>query len=182
MSPFSFLVLSFLFINYSDAMKTLRLIAILLVLSRSLFAQDNTDVLKKLDGAWYTRGKAFGMTADINMVWEPVLQGKFSRISYRMDMQAADGKVQVFEGTALYQPTGDKTYRATWFDSGGEMHPITATTDGVELTSTWGTPETKLGKTIYSLKDNDHVEVIDFIQRKDGTWREFNRNVLARKK
>jgi hypothetical protein len=163
-------------------MKKLQLTAIFIIVVCNLYAQDSADILKKLEGSWYARGKAFRMTADINMTWEPVLQSKFTRISYRMDMQAADGKVQVFEGTALYQLTPDKTYRATWFDSGGEMHPITATTDGVALTSIWGTPETKLGKTIYSFKDNDNVEVIDFIQGKDGTWREFNRNTLARKK
>lgn len=163
-------------------MKQLQMIAVLaftLVLGAT--AQDNPDILRKLEGSWYSKGKAFGMAADINMVWEPVLQGKFTRISYRMDMQAADGKVQVFEGTALYQPAGDRIYRATWFDSGGEMHPIQATTDDVALTSIWGTPGTKLGKTVYSFKDSDNVEVVDYIQRKDGTWREFNRNVLTRK-
>lgn len=164
-------------------MKHLRFIALLLLaISYDLPAQENSDILKKLEGAWYAKGKAFGMSADINMTWEPVLQSKFMRINYRMDMQASDGKVRVFEGTALYQPNGDKGYRATWFDSGGEMHPISATTDGVALTSTWGTPDTKLGKTIYAFKDNDNVEVTDFIFRKDGTWREFNRNTLTRKK
>jgi hypothetical protein len=155
---------------------------VILVFLTSIVNAQDIDILKKLEGSWYCKGKAFRMNADINMVWESVLQGKFTRISYRMDMQAADGKIQVFEGTALYQPTPDKNYRATWFDSGGEMHPITATADGVALTSIWGTPDTKLGKTIYSFKDNDNVEVIDYIQSKDGSWREFNRNTLSRKK
>jgi hypothetical protein len=116
------------------------------------------------------------------MVWEPALLGKFTRIDYKMEMQRADGKIQVFEGTAMYQQSPDKTYRATWFDSGGEMHPISATSDGVSLTSIWGTPGTKLGRTIYSFKEKDSVEVTDFIQTKDGAWKEFNRNVLARNK
>lgn len=163
-------------------MKELRSTAILLFFTSTLLAQDSPYILKKLEGAWYAKGKAFGMPADVQMTWEPALQNKFTRINYRMDMQGSDGKVQVFEGTALYQPTGDKNYRATWFDSGGEMHPISATSDGTTLTSTWGTPDTKLGKTIYALKENESVEVIDYIQKKDGTWREFNRNVLTRKK
>jgi hypothetical protein len=163
-------------------MKHLLIVLLVISVACDLAAQDTSDILKKLEGAWYAKGKAFGMTADINMAWEPALQNKFMRINYRMDMQTSDGKTQVFEGTALYQPAGEKTYRATWFDSGGEMHPISATTDGMSLTSIWGTPATKLGKTIYALKENDSVEVIDYIQKKDGTWREFNRNVLMRKK
>jgi hypothetical protein len=152
------------------------------LLCMDLSAQDNSNILKKLEGSWQAKGKAFNMPADITMVWEPALMGKFVRINYKMEMKRADGKVQVFEGTGMYQPTGDTTYRATWFDSGGEMHPIKATSDGVALTSIWGTPETKLGKTIYLFKGSDNVEVTDFIMLKDGTWKEFNRNVVARRK
>jgi hypothetical protein len=155
------------------------LLFIILLAPVSLSAQ---DILLKLQGSWHGKGKAFGMPAEITMTWEPALRNKFTRLNYKMEMQASDGNTQVFEGTALYQPTADNTYRATWFDSGGDMHPIAATNDGTSLTSIWGTPETKLGKTIYSFKENDSVEVTDFIQKKDGTWKEFNRNTLARVK
>lgn len=60
------------------------------------------------------------------------------------------------------------------------MHPITATDDGTTLTSVWGIPGKKLGKTTYSFKDEKTVEVTDYIQRKDQSWNEFSRNTFKK--
>ena len=98
-----------------------------------------------------------------------------------MDMKAKDGSTQVFEGVGLYKAVNEKVYVATWFDSGGEMHPIKATSDETSLTSIWGTPDTKLGKTIYRFVDDNTVEITDFIQNKSGEWKQFNKNTVNRK-
>lgn len=141
-----------------------------------------TDPLeKRILGAWSARGKAFGMPADITMNWEPGLQNKFLQLSYRMEMRDSSGRVQTFEGKAYYQPTGTPgQYQATWFDSAGEMHPVQATYDGQTLTANWGTPATKTGKTLYRFVDDNTLEIVDYIQAKDGSWKEFNRNTVLK--
>jgi Protein of unknown function (DUF1579) len=137
--------------------------------------------LEKLKGTWVAKGSAFGMPADVEMTWMAALGGRYTQIQYKIVMHGKEGKDQLFEGTAYYKPAGENKYVATWFDSGGEMHPITATSDENALTSFWGTPETKLGKTIYKLLDNNTVEITDFIQKKDGSWQQFGKNTLIMK-
>jgi hypothetical protein len=148
-----------------------------------LQAQDTTrqSILLKLEGQWQGTGKAFGMPAEIIMNWEKILANKFMKITYKMNMTAKDGSIQVFEGTAFYKETQKNEYVATWFDSGGEMHPIKAISDANSLTAIWGTPETKLGKTIYRFLSDTQVEITDFIQTKNGEWRQFNKNIVVKK-
>ncbi|MFN8336481.1 MAG: hypothetical protein U0U09_15240 [Cyclobacteriaceae bacterium] len=139
------------------------------------------NFLDKLKGTWQAKGTAFGMPADVTMIWTTVLGGRYTQIQYTIVMHVKDGKDQQFEGTAYYKSIGENKFVATWFDSGGDMHPITATHDEATLTSWWGTPDTKMGKTTYTLKGDNSVEVTDFIQKKDGAWQQFGNNTLARK-
>ena len=140
-----------------------------------------TPLEKRLLGAWSAKGRAFGMPADVTMKWEPDLQGNFLLLSYRMDMRDTTGKVQVFEGKAFYKASKEAgKFTATWFDSGGEAHPIEAVYDGTALTANWGTPTTKMGKTIYRFVDDNTIEITDFIQAKNGEWKQFNRNTVRR--
>lgn len=138
------------------------------------------NILSRLEGNWSANGTAFGMPAVVTMSWTPALLGKYHQLNYKMVMTTKDGKQSVFEGTALYKPSGDNAFVATWCDSQSEMHPITATSDAEALTSLWGTPETKQGKTIYRFVAGGQVEVTDFIMKKDGTWAKFNQNTLAK--
>lgn len=159
----------------------IRCLPILLAISIGASAQvSQHPFLKDLKGEWSADGKAFGMPAKISMSWQPSLEDKFMHLIYKMEMRSQDGKTQVFEGTAFYKPSGDNQLKATWFDSGGEMHPITATVEGTTLTSIWGTPETKLGKTTYQIIDGNKVEIVDSIRKSDGTWKEFNRNTVQK--
>lgn len=139
------------------------------------------NFIEKLKGSWQAKGTSFGMPADIDMTWASALGGRYAQIQYKIVMHGKEGKDQLFEGTAYYKPAGENKYLATWFDSGGDMHPITATNDDTTLTSLWGTPETKMGKTVYKLLDEKSVEVTDFIQKKDGTWQQFGKNTLTKK-
>jgi hypothetical protein len=144
------------------------------------YAQTSSDFLTKLNGQWAGTGKAFNMPADITMSWEKTLNNQFYQLRYRMDMKAPDGNIQTFEGTAFYKIASEKELVATWFDSGGEMHPIKASIDTTSLTAIWGTPETKLGKTIYQFTSDKTVEITDFIQNKKGEWKQFNKNTVKR--
>lgn len=158
------------------------IIAIAFVCSCITVGQAQTgNFLDKLMGTWQAKGTAFGMPADVKMIWTTVLGGRYTQILYTIVMRTKDGRDQQFEGTAYYKPAGENKFAATWFDSGGDMHPITATHDETTLTSWWGTPETKMGKTTYRLVDDKSIEVTDFIQKKDGTWQQFGKNTLARK-
>lgn len=138
------------------------------------------NFLDNLKGTWKAKGKAFGMDADVTMIWTTVLGGRYVQIQYTIAMHGKDGKDQQFDGTAYYKSAGENKFVATWFDSGGDMHPITATYDEATLTSLWGTPETKMGKTTYRLVDEKSIEVTDFIQKKDGAWQQFGKNTLIK--
>lgn len=155
-------------------------IVILILLSYFSNAQTSSEFLSKLAGNWSASGKAFNMPAEISMSWKKCLGDKFHHLSYRMDMKAPDGSTQTFEGTAYYKVATGMELVATWFDSGGEMHPIKATVEGESLIAIWGTPETKLGKTIYRFIDYKTVEITDFIQNKKGEWKQFNKNEVTR--
>lgn len=143
-------------------------------------AQTSSELMAKLNGQWAGIGKAFNMPADITMSWEKTLRNQFYQLRYRMDMKAPDGTIQNFEGTAFYKIVSEKELVAAWFDSGGEMHPIKASIDGTTLTAIWGTPETKLGKTIYQFTNDQTVEITDFIQNKKGEWKQFNKNSVSK--
>jgi hypothetical protein len=155
---------------------------VLSVASTSGLAQEPGNFIDKFVGYWQAKGTSFGMPADIDMIWTSTLGGRYTQIQHKILMHGKEGKDQLFEGTAYYKPSGDGKYVATWFDSGGDMHPIAATNDETTLTSLWGTPETKLGKTIYKLLDAKTIEVTDFIQKKDGSWQQFGKNVLSKVK
>lgn len=159
-------------------MRRIRLTLLVLFLSCYSYAQES--ILERLSGNWSAKGSAFGMPADITMNWEPALAGKFYRLQYKMIMTTQSASQSVFEGVAYYKNAKDNTYIATWFDSQGNMHPITASSDATTLTSLWGTPETQQGKTTYRLINDKEVEVTDYILRKDDTWSQFNQNMLLR--
>ena len=137
-------------------------------------------MLSQFVGTWKGEGKITGLDSRIVMSWENVLDGKFVKLSFRNEMKKKDGGTQVFEAYAYYKPIDEQKYKGSWFDSGGELHPLDATIEGNALNTLWGTAETKLGRTIYRLVDDKKMEVVDSIRLKDGTWREFGRAVYIR--
>jgi hypothetical protein len=60
------------------------------------------------------------------------------------------------------------------------IRPIEASRLGESLVAKWGTAETELGETTYRLMPDGSMEIIDRVQGKDGTWREFGRVVVKR--
>ena len=148
-------------------------------IARSPQKPQSTELLP-LMGAWKGSGKFSGRDSNVEMKWESVLGGRFVRLSYRNTWKTAQDKTLTIEGHAYYQSLNNGEYRANWFDSYGKARPIEAKFENGALSATWGTPATELGKTVYKLVTPDQVEIIDTVQLKDGSWREFHRALLRR--
>lgn len=54
-----------------------------------------------------------------------------------MKMKSPGKLYQKFEGVAYYKSDNTHHHSATWFDSGGDMHPIKATDDSKTLIYIW---------------------------------------------
>ena len=141
---------------------------------------ETESFLNRLQGSWQGEGKAFQMTARLQMKWEWVLGDKFLRLTLRNTMRGPNGQTQVFEGHAYYRSSGESTYEGKWFDSRGESFPIKAQAEGDALIALWGTPEQEQGKSIYRIIESGKMEVVDSVRQKDGAWKEFARFVVSR--
>lgn len=151
-----------------------------LFVSATLAQTNNSIFLNKMEGVWVGKGTAMGATSNVTMEWGKALGHKFYRINYTMQMSFNGGE-QVFEGMGLYKLLKEGGYEGTWFDSGGEMLPIKSSDDGKTLTSFWGRPSEKYGKTEYEFIDDKTIEVRDATQNKDGSWRPFAKSTLTKK-
>ena len=154
--------------------------ALLLLLPLTRARSETEQFLNRFQGSWQGEGKAFQMTARLQMKWELVLGDKFLRLTLRNTMRGTNGQTQVFEGHAYYRSSGESRYEGKWFDSRGEAFPIMAQAEGDALVSSWGTPEQEQGKSIYRIIDSNKMEVVDSVRQKDGTWKEFGRFVISR--
>lgn len=153
-------------------------LVLLLLLPGAAYTQSET-VFKRLHGSWSGEGKSMGMPARLRMTWEWVLGEKFLRLSLKNEMTTPGGQVQLFEGHVYYLP-GEGRCDGMWFDSRGISFPIKCTSDGQSLTALWGSPDQETGKSIYSFSAEGKLEVVDFVQQKDGSWKEFGRFVVSR--
>ena len=159
------------------------LLVLVLALHGQVFAQSPAGTLvDRFQGSWQGDGKTLGMSARLQMKWEPVLGSKFVRLSLRNEMETPAGKKQIFEGHAYYQRdrASETIYEARWFDSRGLSFPIKARIEGESLVAEWGSPETEQGKSIYRLLEPNRMEVIDSVKQKDGAWKEFGRFSVVR--
>ncbi|GAA4272894.1 hypothetical protein GCM10022258_21880 [Aquimarina gracilis] len=121
---------------------------------------------------WEGKGELLGSTASFRMNWEPILEGKFFRLSFQN--QRDQSKEYIFRAMGVYQPNSDDTFTGTWFDSGGFSFPIKGSFSENELVVYWGTPETEEGKTIYTINEGGSVSVRDYVL-KDGKLIQFGK-------
>ena len=135
--------------------------------------------LSDLKGDWTSTDPAFGAPAASSLSWTPVLNGKFYRLDYQINRAGDDGNVPIFQGVAFYREKEDGTLEAFWADSGGDLLPINADSDGTALIANWGTDGSKQGTTRYELTTDGTLMVTDKILM-DGDWREFNRSTFHR--
>jgi len=142
-------------------------------------ARSERPIFETLEGDWEAAGMAFRQPATSFMRWERVLGGKFWRLNYRIDF--ANPETSDFEGVGYYKPaaSGEGRYVGTWADSTGDLHALDVTDDGSTLTTLWGVPGEKYGRSVYALTADGGVLVTDEIQR-DGQWRQFNSTKFRR--
>lgn len=133
-----------------------------------------------LVGHWQGTGEVRGMPSKQEMHWEPVLDGRFLRLSFDNRMTAPDGKEWRFQAQSYYRVEADDTIAGTWFDSRGVSFPLAGTVEpGGAMTILWGTPETERGRSSYRISDAG-LEVTDEVMGPDGAWRTFGRTTLTR--
>lgn len=138
------------------------------------------DFFARLAGDWLGAGEVRGMASAQKMNWEPVLDGKFLRLSFDNRMTGDDGSAWRFSALAFYRIRDDGTIAGTWFDSRGVSFPLSGSVDaGDTLTILWGTGDTERGRTRYRLSAAG-LEVTDEVMTKEGGWRGFGRSLLAR--
>lgn len=138
-------------------------------------------ILTRLAGSWSGEGLHLGKKAKQQVKWEHILEGKFARLSLRVETRSAEAGNQSFEGHAYYRPTEAGRYKGNWFDSQGNAFPINAQQEGDTLTALWGEAGKEEGRSTYRLLDaGKKLEVVDAFRAKDGSWREFGRFVLTR--
>ncbi len=138
-------------------------------------ASDKTSFLRQLEGGWIGTGAVMKREAHVELTVTPVLGERFVRLAW-VNHGGKDGR-HLFEGLALYEERADGTLSATWWDSQGARHAVTAGVQGSSLTALWG----EQGKTVYRLLEPGELEVTDSVKQRDGSWAEFGRSRLKRK-
>jgi len=131
--------------------------------------------LRTLAGGWIGTGTVNQREAHVELAVEPVLGGRFVRLNW-VNNGGKDGR-DLFEGLALYGELPDGSFAATWWDSQGARHAVTATAEGSALTALWG----ERGRTVYRLLESGALEVTDSLKQSDGSWSEFGKSTLKRK-
>ncbi|MEO1136990.1 MAG: hypothetical protein AAFW68_10360 [Pseudomonadota bacterium] len=142
-------------------------------------ADDPAALIKQFEGRWASDGKAFGASAQSEMIWAYALDDKFMRLDYRIEMTREGGEASVFQGAAFYRLSDSAKLRAFWADNSGDLHPVSAEHDGSAIVSHWGEDGGKQGRTRYELLGSGDMMVTDWIRTPEG-WRQFNRNVFTR--
>ena len=125
-----------------------------------------------LVGKWEGQGKLFGVEASFNMTWTWVLSRQFLRLSFQNSFPGRDGQERVLRARGFYRYKEDGSVDGTWLDSRGELLPLRGNVQKGRLDIKWGTPKTEVGRTVYRILDNDHVQVLDYVL-KDGEWEQF---------
>lgn len=133
-----------------------------------------------LAGEWQGSGEINGMASVQQMHWEPVLNGRFLRLTLDNRMTAADGVERRFQAQAFYRAGDDGAIAGTWFDSRGISLPLVGSIDdqGV-MTILWGTDDTERGRSSYRIVA-DTLAVTDEVLTPAGAWRVFGRAKLSR--
>lgn len=147
-------------------------VAMLLVLAQSTQVD---PLLARFEGQWAGEGTVLKLPSKVRLTWEWTLDRQFLRLTFVNQMPT-----RRFEGHAYYRATGKGGYQGVWFDNSGMIRPIEATRNADAMVAKWGTPETEVGETTYRLLPDATMEIVDRVQSKDGSWRDFGRVVATR--
>ena len=138
-------------------------------------AFETTSFLRRLAGGWIGSGAVQKREAHVELTVSPVVGGRFVRLHWA-NTGGRDGR-ELFEGLAIYEECPDGTFAATWWDSQGARHAVTAIASASALTALWG----DRGRTVYRLLETGELEVVDSMKKTEGSWAELGRTTLKRK-
>lgn len=156
------------------------ILAAALLLGTALPAKaEDEQLLVGFIGEWQSNGDAFGRPALSTISFTPVFEGKFVHLEYAIKIIEGDTLLPAFSGAAYYKHVSGDQYQASWADSEGSIHPITATLNGQALTSLWGTENTRQGRTRYEILGDGTMRITDWAGV-GNDWRQFNQNVFSR--
>lgn len=133
----------------------------------------------RIAGQWQGTGEVRGMASVQQMAWQPVLDGRFLRLSFDNRMTGADGKEWQFQAHGYYRIQADGTITGTWFDSRGVCLALSGNVDeGGTMTILWGSDDTERGRSSYRI-DAEGLLVTDEVFSREGEWRVFGRSRLS---
>lgn len=136
--------------------------------------------LQPLLGRWAGAASLHDREFRLELDWLTALGGRFTRLEHRLHPTSPLGAPPVFEAVGYYRGLDSVSVHGEWFDTGGSQRPIHLRRSGVIWTSDWGTAETELGRTRYTLEGDSVLAVLDSVLARDGHWREFGRARLRR--
>lgn len=122
-----------------------------------------------LMGEWRADCDTWGAAARCELDWAPGLHENHTTVRYAI-LHAGSGE-SIFSGDGVYRITGEDII-GYWSDSGGAIHPLSATWEDGALTTHWGTAGSAQGRTRYHLGDDGSLQVTDWALNDDG-WVQF---------
>jgi len=150
----------------------------------TLANQAKADVWSQLHGRWGGEGEVSGMHAAIVLTFRPALSGRAHHLAFDNQMRATDGKNWHFAAEAIYSCAhagdGASACRGHWYDSRGQVLPLTVEVAADYLKVDWGDASSERGRTEYRLLSADRLQLSDEVLGKDGVWKAFGRSELQR--
>lgn len=113
---------------------------------------------------WKGEGILLGAEATFEMKWGKVLGGQFYQLTFQNERITETGKI-TFNAMGFYKPKEDGLFEGTWLDSRGLSFPLKGTVANNQLVVDWGTPDTEVGKSIYTINTDGTISVEDYIQQ-----------------
>lgn len=105
-----------------------------------------------------------GSEAKFEMQWDKVLDGQFFRLEFKNETTGENEKMAM-KATGYYKLIDESAFVGTWFDSRGITFPLKGKVLDNQLIVEWGTPETEVGRSVYTIQSNGQVLVEDYIKQ-----------------
>ncbi len=131
--------------------------------------------MDRLSGGWIGQGQLIKRDSHAELSVEAMPGQSLFALRWR-NVVMSDPR-GLFEGFAVYAAGANGDFNADWWDSGGARYAIKATAAGSAMTAWWGDQ----GRTVYTLREDGDLEVVDSRKAPDGSWSEFGRVILKRK-
>ena len=123
---------------------------------------------KDLIGDWAASCDAWGTDARCTLEWAEGLHPDHLTITYNISSASDGGEIFTGQGVYRISETGLEGY---WADSGGAIHPLSASWDGGTLVTHWGRAGHDQGRSRYTLTETG-LRVTDWALTETG-WQQF---------